>query len=361
MAPPQQAKVVIRNVTVFDGQQMQTGQTIAFENGVIVPDTTGGEEAAIDAHGAFLLPGLIDCHAHVHGAEDLAAMARHGVTTCLDMGTKDLGVLQGLRGGVGICDVRSAGIPAMPAGSRHTSKPGFPRRLIVAGPEDARGFVADRVAEGADYIKVMIEAEGPDRDTVAAVAAEARARSGRKAIAHATTAAAVEKAVAAGVDVVTHVPQDAPLGARAVRDMKEAGTAVVPTLVKMLATAEAGDSAANYAAHSRASAVRVREAGVLLLAGTDANKHASGVGKISYGDSMWKELELLVDVGLSPLEAVRSATVLPAPYFGLEDRGVIEPGKRADLMLLSANPLEDIRNVGSVQRVWCGGVEVATA
>jgi imidazolonepropionase-like amidohydrolase len=351
---PNHVKVAIRNAVVFDGYQMQIGKTIAFQYGFIVSDATDAE-TVIDAHGAFLLPGLIDCHAHVHGAEDLAVMARHGVTTCLDMGTKDLTVLQTLRGGAGICDIRSAGIPAMPAGSRHTSKPGFPRRLIVAAPEDAKGFIADRISDGADYIKVMIEDEGPTQDTVNALAAEARAQE-RKIIAHATTSDAVEKAVEAKVDFVTHVPQDKALSDDAVSKMKASGTVAVPTLVKMLATA-AEDPTVDYA-NSKASAISMKEAGVLLLAGTDSNKHASGVGKISYGDSMFKELELLVEVGLSPLEAIQSATALPASFFGLQDRGVIEPGKRADLILLSANPLEAISSMSSVQRVWCGGVPV---
>ncbi|KAH8906511.1 hypothetical protein BR93DRAFT_754650 [Coniochaeta sp. PMI_546] len=285
-------------------------------------------------------------------------MARHGVTTCLDMGTKDLTVFESLRGGAGNCDIRSSGIPAMPPGSRHTSKPGIPRRLVVMGPDDAKGFVADRISDGADYIKVMLEAEGPDQATVNAVAAEAHAR-GRKIIAHATTCATVEKAVEAKVDVVTHVPQEMPLANEVIQKMKAAGTAAVPTLVKMLATA-AKDSTLDFA-NSKSTAISMKKAGILLLAGTDANKHASGIGKISYGDSMWKELELLVEVGLSPLEAVQAATTLPAMFFGLGDRGVIEPGKRADLILLSANPLDDIRNVNSVQQVWCNGLQVDIA
>ncbi|KAB5533366.1 putative hydrolase, partial [Coniochaeta sp. 2T2.1] len=347
-------KIAIQHVTVFDGKQLQGDKTVAFENGLIVPDTSGAE-TIIDAHGAFLFPGLIDCHAHVHAADDLFLMAQHGVTTCLDMGTKDLTLFQGLRGGVGNCDIRSAGIPAMPPGSRLTSKPGFPRRLIVAGPEDAKRFVADRISDGADYIKVMLEAEGPDQATVDAVVAEAHAQE-RLVIAHATTCETVEKAVEAKVDVATHVPQDKPLSDESVTKIKAAGTVFVLTLVKMVATA-AKESKLDYA-HSKSSAISIRQAGVTILAGTDANKHASGAGKVSYGDSMWEELRLLVEVGLSPLEALQSATSLPAHFFGLGDRGVIELGKRADLILLSKDPLQDIGNITSIQRVWCGGVEV---
>ena len=351
---PSQTKVAIRNVTVFDGQHMQSGETVAFENGLIVSDAAGAD-TVVDAHGAFLFPGLIDCHAHVHSVEDLHLMARHGVTTCLDMGTKDIAIFKSLRGGVGTCDIRSAGIPAMPPGSRHTSRPGFPRRLLVSGPEDAEQFVSDRISDGADYIKVMLEAEGPDQATVNALAVESHAQ-GQKVIAHATTCDAVKKAIEAKVDVVTHVPLEEQLCNETVFQMKAARSVSVPTLVKMLATA-VKDKALDFS-NSELSTKGMKEADVPILAGTDANKNASGVGKVSYGNSMWKELELLVEVGLSPTEAIQAATALPASFFGLEDRGRITQGKRADLVLMSKNPLENISNISSIQRVWCSGVEV---
>ncbi len=348
------AKIVIQNANVFDGEQMQSGRTVAFVDGLIVEDATGAD-TVIDAHGGYLLPGLIDSHAHVHGAEDLSLMAHHGVTTCLDMGTKDLSIFKSLRGGVGSCDIFSAGIPAMPHGSRHTSKPGFPKRLILGSPDDASQFVTDRITDGADFIKVMIEPEGPDQPTVNAIASEAHAQ-GKLIIAHATTCEAIEKAAEAKVNIITHVPLEGSLSGEVATKMKAAGSVAVPTLIKMLATA-ATDPASDYA-HSRSSVARMKEAGVQILAGTDANKHASGAGKVSYGDSMWQELRLLVEAGLSPAEAIRSATSLPAQLFGLPDRGIIRPGNRADLILLSLNPLENITNVNSLHSVWCRGVEV---
>ena len=351
---PRQSKTVIQNVTVFDGQHMQAGRTIAFENGLIVEDITGAE-TIVNGDGAYLLPGLIDCHAHVHGADDLFAMARHGVTTCLDMGTKDISAFESLRGGIGYCDIRSAGIPAMPAGSRLTSKPGFPQRLLVTRPEDAKHFVTDRISDGADYIKIMMEAEGPDQETANAMVREAHDQD-RKIVAHATSCDTFEKAVTAKVDIVTHVPLDRPLGDEAASSMTAAGLVAVPTLIKMAALAEE-NTTLDYG-NAKSSAQILKEAKVTILGGTDANKHSHGSIRVLYGDSMWKELELLVETGLSPLEALQSATTLPRPIFGLTDRGVIEPGKRADLILLSKNPLESIKNIQSIQQVWCYGSQV---
>ena len=79
---------------------------------------------------------------------------------------------------------------------------------------------------------------------------------------------------------------------------------------------------------------------------------------ISHGSSLHHELELLVEAGLTNVDAVRAATSRPARYFGLPDRGVIEPGRRADLVLIDGDPLRDITVIRSIRHVWCGGAEV---
>jgi imidazolonepropionase-like amidohydrolase len=99
-------------------------------------------------------------------------------------------------------------------------------------------------------------------------------------------------------------------------------------------------------------------AGVPILAGTDANAAAGVPAAIRHGVSLHHELELLVEAGLSPLDALRGATSRPAHYFGLADRGLIEPGRRADLVLIDGNPLQDITATRSIRRIWCGGSEV---
>ena len=97
-------------------------------------------------------------------------------------------------------------------------------------------------------------------------------------------------------------------------------------------------------------------AGVPVLAGTDANADAGSPAAVSHGDSLHHELELLVDAGLTSLDALRAATVLPARYFALQDRGVAGPGRRADLVLIDGDPLQDIRATRVLRRVWCGGI-----
>jgi imidazolonepropionase-like amidohydrolase len=111
-----------------------------------------------------------------------------------------------------------------------------------------------------------------------------------------------------------------------------------------------------YAA-ARDSVAAAYRAGVPVLAGTDANADAGSPAAVSHGDSLHHELELLVNAGLSSLDALRAATSRPARYFGLGDRGAVEPGRRADLVLIGGDPLQDIRATRSIRRVWCGGTE----
>jgi imidazolonepropionase-like amidohydrolase len=80
-----------------------------------------------------------------------------------------------------------------------------------------------------------------------------------------------------------------------------------------------------------------------------------------HGESLHDELELLIDAGLSTVAALRAATVLPAQHFGLHDRGVIEPGRRADLLLIDGDPIADIHATRKIRRVWCAGVEHVVA
>jgi len=106
------------------------------------------------------------------------------------------------------------------------------------------------------------------------------------------------------------------------------------------------------------SVARLHAAGMPILAGTDANAAPGPLASPAFGESLHRELELLVAAGLSPVEALEAATTLPARYFELDDRGRILPGLRADLVLLDENPLETISATRSIRGVWVAGQRV---
>ena len=99
------------------------------------------------------------------------------------------------------------------------------------------------------------------------------------------------------------------------------------------------------------------QAGVPILVGTDANLSPYVPANPPFGSSLHQELQLLVQAGLSPVDAIRGATSLAAQKFQLYDRGSILPGLRADLVLLNADPTVDIHNSLSIEKVWVNGVE----
>ncbi len=99
-------------------------------------------------------------------------------------------------------------------------------------------------------------------------------------------------------------------------------------------------------------------AGVPVLAGTDCHDEPNSFFVVKHGESMHREMELLVDAGLSTIDVCELPQSLPAVHFGMGDRVSHAPGKRADLVLLREDPIKDIGNTRSVSRVWCGGIEI---
>lgn len=348
-------KIALNNVRVFDGERLLEPATVVIDGDRIGDDPAGAQTR--DADDAVLLPGFIDCHIHLTDEATLTTLARQGVTTALDMGTESAELVASLRGRPGVTDVRSSGASATSPASAHAKRMGRAAGL-VADPHEAKAYVARRVADGVDYIKIIVDPPGFDEPTVRALVEAAHAH-GLRTIAHAATRDAVLLAQAAGVDVLTHAPIDRPLEDDAVRRTATSGAVVVPTLTMMEAIVQRLNGIAPVSYEVARSAVGAwHRAGVTILAGTDANQAASAPASPPYGTSLHRELELLVEAGLTTLDAVRSTTVLAAGYFGLTDRGVIAPGKRADLVLIDGDPLQDITAIGNVAAVWCGGVPV---
>jgi imidazolonepropionase-like amidohydrolase len=175
-------------------------------------------------------------------------------------------------------------------------------------------------------------------------------------------------ALRARADMITHVPLDRRLTESTAARVLAQKCVSIPTLTMMkgivdrfaAATAsqpEGGPVAGPSYESARGSVAELHRAGVPILAGTDANAGPGIPFSPRHGESLHEELELLIEAGLSAVQALRAATVLPAHYFGLHDRGVIEPGRRADLVLIDGDPIADIRATRRIRRVWCAGVE----
>ncbi|MFB7652482.1 MULTISPECIES: amidohydrolase family protein [unclassified Streptomyces] len=358
----------VTDVAVFDGTDLLDGRhDVSFdESGIAAVTRTGTppvDGVTIDGTGATLLPGLIDAHVHFRDPQEQSTLARFGVTTALDMGIWPPEFLAALRAGDHGADIRSAGTPLVGPGGPHSRIPGFPAEDIVATAEQGRRRVAARSAEGVDYVKLVLErpgAGGPEKDTATAVV-DAAHEAGLRVVAHASNTGAIALAVQAGVDILTHAPLDADLGEDLVQAITEAGRVVVPTLTMMMGTARnLGGPHLSYD-HARNTVTALYRAGAILVAGTDANEQPGVPAGVPHGSSLHDELHLLVEAGLRPLEALRSATSISATAFGLEDRGRIQPGLRADLVLVMGDPVSDIAATRGIQAAWTLGRHVDAA
>ena len=358
MANPSSNKVAIDNVRVFDGHKLQPPSTV-----VIVGDVIGRlddvDEATqhIDAAGGVLLPGFIENHAHASSVEHIEIFTSYGVTTVFNMAAWRPTMTNELQGHDGLADVRRTTVPAAAPGSRHGDmgiKFGLGEDLLVRNPEEARPWVQRQVKEwDPEYVKIVAETPGLDQPTLDALVDESH-RLGKKVVCHAATLEAQQQALAARADQIHHVPCDIAVDAAMAAKARgeRADLVVVPTLFTMKAVAKILPGR-SYAA-SQASVKAWYEAGVPVLVGTDASMALKTIG---FGRTLHEELELLVEAGVPALDVLRGATCLAAEKWGLADRGVIAPGKRADLVLVQGDPIDDVKVTRNLQRVWVAGRE----
>lgn len=351
-------------VTVFDGVRVFTGEGLTEPRRVFVQGAEiaaeGTPDEVVEGAGRVLLPGLIDAHMHVLGRPDLENLARWGVTTGLDMAAWPQSFVAEMRAQRGVAQIFSATTPAVGPGGNHAKMPGFPADGIVTSPQEARAFVERRVADGADYIKIVTEAAPPagmDQESVNAVVAAAHEH-GLLVVAHSITTGAFRVAVEAGVDISTHAPLDAVLDEETVQRMLSGRMTSSPTLTMMRGIAAVRAGAGFSYDYARDTVSRFHQAGIRLLVGTDANSAPGVPFAPVHGESLHDELELMVEAGLTPLEVLRAATSLTAETFGLGDRGVIAPGRRADLLLVDGDPTRDITATRNIAGVWIAGERV---
>ncbi|HXI45256.1 MAG TPA: amidohydrolase family protein [Candidatus Acidoferrales bacterium] len=391
--------------SVFDGTGSDPRPAdVSVEDGRIVDVGSGldGDEA-IDATGATILPGFFDCHVHVTlesvdvwrianqpfsypfflAAKHLEATLGAGITSIRDAGGADLGIKEAVQNGLipgprmqisltmlsqtgGHGDDWHVSGSAIPMMARH---PGMPDN-IVDGPDEMRRKVRELHRMGADVIKVATSGgvASPRDDPRHAhfrpaeleVLVEEASAAGMFVMAHAQAADGIKNAVRAGIRSIEH---GIFLDDEGIELMLRHKTWLVPTLVAPLGvieTAEAGGSiSAAVLAKARAvvethrSAVRSAiKAGVRLAMGTDTGVTAHGLNL--------RELPLMAELGMTPAAVLEATTRSAAELMGVADeRGTIEPGKLADLVIVRGDPYELGTIRERIQSVWLGGRRAA--
>lgn len=363
---PASEKIAIQNVTIWDGNKTLSSTTLVIEGTKISSskDTTGA--TIVNGNGGFLMPGLINTHFHAADDTALGTTANAGITTGFDLGSFPTSKMGQWRegGSRGLTSVRYSGAAACVGPGFPASQPGFPQESWINSTADARNYVETRVKEGVDFIKIFISEDPkthdiePKEDWQQEIKNTA-ANHGKVIISHAPSFDDQEVARHVGGKFITHIPIDRPLDKSGVRDMLGKKQVAIPTLIMMKRTAEnrrLENLPVSYY-HANASVALMYEMGVPILVGTDAAPEDEG-GVVTWGVGIHEEMGLLVDAGMSNEDVLRGATSLTAEYFNLTDRGVIKPGMRADLLLLSHSPLDDIYNSDTVVQIWTAGTPV---
>jgi imidazolonepropionase-like amidohydrolase len=392
--------ILLKPDRVFDGQQMHNGWWVLVKGNHIEavgePSsiTTPASAKIIDLKGMTLLPGLIEGHSHLFlhpynetswndqvltesRAERTARAVTHaratlmaGFTTTRDLGTEgagydDVGLKKAIEKGIipgprMLCATRAIVATGSYGPKSEVAENNFPQ-----GGEEADGLdgithvVRSQIGHGADVVKIYVDYRWGLNETAEPTftleelktAVEVAKSSGRIVAVHSGTTEGMRRAIEAGVTTIEHGDGGTP---ELFKQMKEKGIALCPTIAATEAIATyhgwkkgvdpdpAGVKRKHYIF------TEAMKAGVIICMGGD-------VGVFPHGDNA-REMVLMAEYGMKPIDVLRSATSVNAEVFGLKDLGNVKTGYLADLVAVDGNPADDIKLVKQVKLVMKDGV-----
>ncbi len=404
-APPVQDAVV-----VIKGDRIDA---VGPRGAVTVP----ANARTIDAKGKTVIPGLINMHGHVgmtkalkqakenYSKENILAQlkqyARYGVTTVMSLGT-DFEPIFEVRGAAKPDESPRATV--FTAGRGFTGKQGYPAVLPgnagipieVDTVDEVKAHIQELARQKVDMVKIWVDDHWGHYTKIRpelyrAIIEEAH-KQNLRVMAHLFYLADAKGLVEAGLDGMAHSVRDREVDPALIKSVKERKTFAVPTLTREESTFVYADPPAflddlffsrwadpeviktlkdpawgkkvkadpdfsKYAGQLKMGQKNLKklfDAGVKIAFGTDTGPPARFQGYFEH-----RELELMVQAGLTPAQALQTATLNAAECLQVEkDFGTLEKGKRADLIVLDADPLENILNTRKISQVWIGGHEV---
>ncbi len=402
-APIEQATIVVTN-----------GRVTAIGPSATVTPPAGA--TVINVAGKTIIPGLINSHAHIDPdisvnpgpyrdemVRRLKTYAIYGVTSIMTLGFETYDELEGFY----LRDTQRLGIGPVATDAPRLYASGRPI-LFRPGPtgtetaDDARIDVQRHVPLRADFIKLHLDGVPQDLkpDVIAAAIDEAH-KHGMSTAAHIVFLKDAKTAIAGGVDVIAHSVRDLDIDAATIAEMKRRNVALVPTLVRdrsvfiyenlpdffkdpfflrgMAAYKHEVDVLSDPATQQRyrtnagiqaskpqlAQGIKnlkpLIDAGITIAMGSDSGSIPDrNLGRwIGYNEHA--ELEMLVQAGMTPMQALVAATSTASRVMKIDGAGSLQTGKWADIVVLNANPLMDIKNTRQIDSVYIGGRKVNMA
>lgn len=393
------SQTLLKSNRVFDGIEMHQNWVVLVENNRItyagptskvnIPDGT----VEIDLNGKTILPGLIEGHSHIllhpynetdwndqvlkespversiRAVNHVKASLLSGITTMRDLGTEGAGysdvyIKKTIEEDIIIGPRLLVAGPAIVATGAYGPK-GFHDGVIVPlGAEEASGddvikTVRRQIGNGADFIKIYADYRWRPSETSQPtfslneieLMVETAKSAGRYVIAHASTPEGMRRAILGGVETIEH-GDDGTLEIFIL--MKERGVAFCPTIA-------AGDAIERYKGWNKVTGpepdriINKRQSFKLALQSGVNIVFGGDVGVYTHGEN-YRELELMVDYGMTPIKALQSATSLNARVFHLEQLGQLKSGYLADIIAVEGNPIEDIKVMEAVSFVMKDGI-----
>jgi imidazolonepropionase-like amidohydrolase len=387
---------VLTGATVIDGTgaPAEKDVTIVIENGRIgdmgpsakIPTPAGA--TVVNLNGKFIVPGIINAHGHVGAKTEpqLRQYALYGVTTATSMQTDPDEVVQ----------VREAQKRGELRGARvSTVKYRFAPDPEVVTPQQARAKVDQTVAAGADYIKVWVDSGFGTRakltpEFCAAVLEQAR-KHGKLTFGHAYELADAKMLVERGLNVLAHNVRDREVDSEFISLLKQRDVTLIPTLIRdeflfaygeapawiddpfflkfvpaerlaVLKTKIRDEQAKHPQRHlikagfemNKINLKKMSDGGVRIAFGTDSGGAADRF--FIQGYSEHREMELMVQSGLTPIQVIQSFSKGASEALGIDKEfGTLAKGKAADLLVLEKNPLDNIANMRSIRTIYLGG------
>lgn len=384
---------------VFDGQNMHENWWVLIKDNHIEAVGESGNfkvlpnVEVLDLKGLTLMPGMIEGHSHLllhpynetpwndqvlteSRAERTARAVDHaratlmaGFTTVRDLGTEgagydDVGLKSAIEKGVIPGPRMLVATRAIVATGSYGPKSTVTEAIIPKGAEEADGLegithaVRSQIGFGADVIKLYAdyrwgangEAEPTFTEEELKKAVEVASSSGRTVAVHSGTTEGLRRAIAAGVTTIEHGDGGTP---ELFKLMKAKGIALCPTLAATESIAgyhgwkKGTDPEPEGVKHKHQIFTEALKAGVTICMGGD-------VGVFTHGDNA-KEMLLMAEYGMKPIDVLRSATSVNATVFKLQNLGQIKAGYLADLVAVTGNPVDEIKAVKEVRMVWKDG------
>jgi len=369
---PPKYDLVIEKVNLFDGYEDLGTVNVAINDDTIAAITAKKLHAGstIDGSGKFMIPGLVNAHVHANSLEDLKEGYPLGILTLLNMHTgleeREIGWKTMTKDSIGFSTLYGAGHAATVPGGHPTQF--SPDMETINDSLSVEDWINHRISKKVDYIKIvhtlggwMDEPTAPtlDYDKIKRLIGLAHSN-GFKAVVHVGEVEEMETIAKFKPDGFVHMlsmKKDIPVPDSYYTTISSSGAFVVPTAGINLKSMDGlppfmREWISNNLLDATESAEIIKkmyEAGILIVAGTDAQE-----GQMNFGEDYFLELELYKMAGLSNIEVLKTATGNAAKAFDLPI-GEIKKGSKATFVLLNANPLNDLANLRKVEQVWKNG------